>query len=138
MGGVTVSNVTLHNEDEIERKDIRVGDIVVVQRAGDVIPQVVSVNLKERGDDSQIFIFPKTCPSCGSETSRAEGEAARKCMSGLSCGAQAVERLKHFVSKNALNIDGLGEKQIRLFWEMKLIENPGDICLLYTSDAADE
>ena len=127
VGGVTVSNVTLHNEDEIERKDIRVGDIVVVQRAGDVIPQVVSVNLKERGDDSQVFIFPKICPSCGSETLRAEGEAARKCMSGLSCSAQAVERLKHFVSKHALNIDGLGEKQIRLFWEMKLIENPGDI-----------
>ena len=127
VGGVIVSNVTLHNEDEIQRKDIRVGDRVVVQRAGDVIPQVVRVNRNARSHYSEIFIFPKKCPSCGSETLRSEGEAARKCVAGLFCGAQAVERLRHFVSKNALDIEGLGEKQIKSFWEKGWIKNPADI-----------
>ena len=130
VGGVIVSNVTLHNEDEIQRKDIRVGDRVVVQRAGDVIPQVVRVNRDARSQYSEKFIFPKKCPSCGSETLRGEGEAARKCVAGLFCDAQAVERLRHFVSKNALDIEGLGEKQIRSFWEKGWIRNPADIFCL--------
>ena len=127
VGGVLVSNVTLHNEDEIERKDIRVGDRVVIQRAGDVIPQVVRVNRNERSRLSEKFIFPTKCPSCGNETQRSEGEAARKCVAGLVCDAQAIERLRHFVSKNAMNIDGLGEKQIKSFWDKGWIQNPADI-----------
>ena len=127
VGGVLVSNVTLHNEDEIERKDIRVGDRVVIQRAGDVIPQVVRVNRSTRSRLSEKFIFPKKCPSCGNETQRSEGEAARKCVAGLFCDAQAIERLRHFVSKNAMNIDGLGEKQIKSFWDKGWIQNPADI-----------
>ena len=127
VGGVLVSNVTLHNEDEIERKDIRIGDRVVIQRAGDVIPQVVRVNRNARSRLSEKYIFPTKCPSCGNETQRSEGEAARKCVAGLVCDSQAIERLRHFVSKNAMNIDGLGEKQIKSFWDKGWIQNPADI-----------
>ena len=127
VGGVLVTNVTLHNEDEIQRKDIRIGDRVVIQRAGDVIPQVVRVNLNARSRFSEKFVFPTKCPSCGNETQRSEGEAARKCVAGLVCDAQAIERLNHFVSKNAMNIDGLGEKQIKSFWDKGWIQNPADI-----------
>ena len=127
VGGVTVANASLHNEDEIERKDIRIGDTVVIQRAGDVIPQIVKVINEKRSKESKPFVFPRICPSCGTTTYRGEGEAARRCVAGLSCDVQAVERLRHFVSKDALDIEGLGERQIQLFWHEGFIRNPGDI-----------
>ncbi|WPZ36148.1 NAD-dependent DNA ligase LigA [Thalassobaculum sp. OXR-137] len=127
VGGVTVTNATLHNEDEIRRKDIRVGDTVVIQRAGDVIPQVVRVVTEKRPKDSQEYVFPDHCPRCGSEAPRPEGEAVRRCTGGLICPAQAVERLKHFVSRDAFDIEGLGAKQIQAYYEDGLIDSPGSI-----------
>lgn len=133
VGGVVVSNANLHNEDEIQRKDIRVGDMVVVQRAGDVIPQVVEVLTEKRGTSSKPYVFPDTCPACGChairETNPKTGkpDVARRCTGGLICPAQAVERLRHFVSRNAFDIEGLGEKQIQAFWDDKLVTQPADI-----------
>lgn len=127
VGGVTVTNATLHNEDEIRRKDIRVGDTVVIQRAGDVIPQVVRVIAERRPAGSTEYVFPDHCPRCGSEAKRPEGEAIRRCTGGLICPAQAVERLKHFVSREAFDIEGLGAKQIEAYYKDGLIDRPGSI-----------
>ena len=134
IGGVIVSNATLHNEDEIVRKDIRVGDTVTVERAGDVIPHVVSVDLKKRKQNSKKFIFPLKCPSCGSKTIKDYNEttkrqdAVRRCASeGFECEKIAIERIKHFVSKDAFNIEGFGKKIVENFWNLKLVKLPQDI-----------
>ena len=134
IGGVIVSNATLHNEDEIVRKDIRVGDTVTVERAGDVIPHVVSVDLKKRKQNSKKFIFPLKCPSCGSKTIKDYNEttkrqdAVRRCASeGFECEKIAIERIKHFVSKDAFNIEGFGKKIVENFWNLKLVRLPQDI-----------
>ena len=132
VGGVVVSNATLHTEDEINRKDIRIGDTIEIQRAGDVIPQVVSVNISKRKKDSSKFIFPKKC-LCGaltkkefSKTTKKE-DAVRRCLKGYDCKFIAREKLKHIVSKEAFNIDGLGKKVIDQFWDLTLIKEPADI-----------
>ncbi len=134
IGGVIVSNATLHNEDEINRKDIRVGDTVVVERAGDVIPHILSVDLKKRCKNSFKFVFPEKCPSCGSKTIKEfnvitkKTDAVRRCSSeGYDCDKISVEKLKHFVSKEAFNIDGFGKKIVEGFWKIKLIQYPQDI-----------
>ncbi len=132
VGGVVVSNATLHNEDEILRKDIRVGDTINIQRAGDVIPQVISVDVSKRNKNSSKYIFPKKC-LCGAETKKEISkstnklDAVRRCTKGYECKFIAKEKLKHIVSKEALNIDGLGKKVVEQFWELKFIKEPADI-----------
>ena len=132
VGGVVVSNATLHNEDEINRKDIRIGDTIIIQRAGDVIPQVVSVEIKKREKLSKKFIFPTKC-LCGGETkkelskSTKKFDAVRRCLKGYDCSFIAKEKLKHIVSKEALNIDGLGKKVIDQFWDLKFVKEPVNI-----------
>src|SRR3954468_5288817 len=146
VGGVVVSNATLHNEDYIkgigndgnpirDGVDLRVGDTVVVQRAGDVIPQVVSVIMDKRPKAAKPYKFPETCPVCGSHAVREEDEAVRRCTGALICPAQAMERLKHFVSRLAFDIDGLGDKQIQEFYEDGLVMSPVDIFTLQKRDA---
>ena len=141
VGGVVVSNATLHNEDEIARKDIRIGDTVMVRRAGDVIPQVMGVILEKRPKGAKPYKMPEVCPACGSkavrETDERTGRAdvVRRCTGGLICPAQAKERLKHFVSRNAFDIEGLGEKQIELFYDEGRIMQPADIFTLQKRDA---
>ncbi len=134
IGGVMVSNATLHNEDEISRKDIRIGDTVIVERAGDVIPHILSVDLKKRPKKSLKFLFPIKCPSCGSKTIKEfntitkKNDAVRRCSSeGYYCEKISIEKLKHFVSKEALNIDGFGKKIVENFWNLNLIKFPQDI-----------
>jgi len=134
IGGVMVSNATLHNEDEIVRKDIRIGDTVTVERAGDVIPHVISVDLKKRHKNSKKFVFPINCPSCGYKTIKDFNEttkkqdAVRRCVSeGYECEKIAIEKIKHFVSKEAFNIDGLGKKIVENFWNLKIIRLPQNI-----------
>ncbi|MGD0430967.1 MAG: NAD-dependent DNA ligase LigA [Acetobacteraceae bacterium] len=127
VGGVLVARATLHNEDEIARKDIRIGDTVVLQRAGDVIPQIVSVVLERRPPGAAPFIYPDKCPVCGSHAVRPPGEVVRRCTGGLICPQQRVERLIHFVSRNAFDIDGLGEKSIREFYEAGWLHSPADL-----------
>lgn len=136
VGGVVVSNATLHNEDEIERKGVKIGDHVVVQRAGDVIPQIVRVLEEKRTGREQAFPYPDTCPVCGSAAVREEGEVARRCTGGLVCAAQAVERLKHFVARDAFDIEGLGEKIIIELWDAALVRRPGDIFRLAQANEA--
>ncbi|MDC0445220.1 NAD-dependent DNA ligase LigA [Candidatus Pelagibacter sp.] len=134
IGGVIVSNATLHNEDEIERKDIRIGDLAIIERAGDVIPHILSVDKTKREKKSQKFIFPKKCPSCGSKTIKEfnnitkKEDAVRRCSSeGYDCEKIAIEKLKHFVSKDAFNIEGFGKKIVENFWNINLIKLPQDI-----------
>ena len=134
VGGVVVSRATLHNEDEIRRKDVRIGDTVQVQRAGDVIPQVVSVMREQRPDESEEFVFPATCPDCSSHVVRQVGEVAHLCTGGLICPAQAKERLKHFVSRKAFDIEGLGARNIEQFWHEGLLQTPADIFTLEDRD----
>ncbi len=142
VGGVVVANATLHNEDEIARKDIRIGDTVIVQRAGDVIPQVLGPILEKRPKGSKPYVFPDICPVCGSAALREIDEktgiadVVRRCTGGLICAAQAVERLKHFASRNALDIEGLGDKQIEQFHQEGLIKTPADIFTLEARDKA--
>ena len=134
IGGVLVSNATLHNEDEINRKDIRIGDTVTVERAGDVIPHILLVDLKKRDKNSEKFIFPKKCPSCGSKTIKElnlitrKEDAVRRCSSeGYDCEKISIEKIKHFVSKEAFNIDGFGKKIVESFWNLNLVKFPQDI-----------
>jgi len=134
IGGVVVSNATLHNEDEIIRKDIRIGDTVKIERAGDVIPHVLEVDLKKRKKTQNKFIFPTICPSCGSKTEKEfnkitkKFDAVRRCTNdGYTCNKIAIEKIKHFISKDAINIDGLGKKVIEKFWDLKFIKLPQDI-----------
>jgi DNA ligase (NAD+) len=134
IGGVIVSNATLHNEDEINRKDIRIGDTVTIERAGDVIPHILSVDFKKRLKNIKKFIFPIKCPSCGSKTIKEyntitkKNDAVRRCASeGYECEKVSIEKLKHFVSKEALNIEGFGKKIVENFYELKLIKFPQDI-----------
>ena len=145
VGGVVVVNATLHNEDYIkgignsgqpirEGRDIRVGDTVIIQRAGDVIPQILDILPEKRPKDSVPYVFPDRCPVCDSHAVREEGEAVRRCTGGLICAAQAVERIRHFVSRNAFDIEGLGEKQIEFFFNAEdpalKIRTPADIFTL--------
>lgn len=136
VGGATVSNATLHNMDEIARKDVRIGDTVTVRRAGDVIPEVLGPVLSERPDDAQVIHAPRQCPDCGSAVERPEGEAVIRCTGGLVCQAQLREALKHFVSRQALDIDGLGARQIEQFVAEGLLASPVDIFRLHTHRAA--
>ncbi|MEO0426665.1 MAG: NAD-dependent DNA ligase LigA [Pseudomonadota bacterium] len=138
VGGVVVSNATLHNEDYIagrgangepirDGKDLRVGDTVTVYRAGDVIPKVIDVDIARRPNDAVAYVFPEVCPACGSPAVREAGEAVRRCTGGLVCPAQAVERLKHFVSRGAMDIEGLGTKQVEAFWQLEWVRAPAEI-----------
>ena len=130
VGGVTVSNATLHNEDEVRRKDVRIGDTVIIRRAGDVIPEIVQVVKDKRPANATEFVMPKHCPVCGAEVERVEGEAVARCSGGLFCAAQRKEAIKHFASRKALDIDGLGDKLVEQLVDAELIKDPADLFYL--------
>jgi len=132
VGGVTVTNATLHNEDEVRRKDVHIGDTVIIRRAGDVIPEVVSVILDKRPDDAKAFVMPNKCPVCGSDIERLEGEAVARCTGGLYCEAQRKEAIKHFASRRAMDIEGLGDKLVEQLVDQNLIT---DVAGLYAVSA---
>lgn len=136
VGGANVSNATLHNMDEVERKDVRIGDTVIVRRAGDVIPEVKGVVLERRPDDARKVQLPKTCPVCGGHVERAEGEVAARCSNGLSCRAQLHGALQHFVSRKAMDIEGLGEKLLAQLIDVGLVRTPADIYRLKAEQLA--
>jgi DNA ligase (NAD+) len=136
VGGVTVSNATLHNEDEIRRKDVRAGDTVIVRRAGDVIPEVVKVVLSKRPEITTEFVMPTQCPVCESDVEREPGEAVSRCSGGLYCGAQQKEAIKHFASRKALDIDGLGDKLVEQLVDEGLIKDVADLFQLHAADVA--
>ncbi len=136
VGGVTLTNATLHNEDEIRRKDVRIGDWVVVRRAGDVIPEVVRIIPERRPPDARPFEMPDQCPVCASDVIRAEGEAAARCVGGLSCPAQRKEAIKHFASRRALDIEGLGDKLVEQLVDHHLLDDPADLFELRSEELA--
>ena len=127
VGGVMVTHASLHNEDEIARKDVRIGDTVILQRAGDVIPQILGIVAEKRPADAQPFVFPETCPACGSHAVRPAGEVVRRCTGGLVCPAQTVERLIHFTRRTAMDIEGLGAENIQQLFDAGLVRSPADI-----------
>jgi DNA ligase (NAD+) len=131
IGGVVVQHATLHNEEEIARKDVRIGDTVIVQRAGDVIPQIVGIVPEKRPRGAKPFEFPKTCPVCGSHAIRDGEDVVRRCTGGLTCPAQVVERLRHFASRRAMDIEGLGEETIQQLFDKGLVQSPADIYRLH-------
>ena len=137
VGGVTVTNATLHNEDELKRKDVRVGDTVIVRRAGDVIPEVLKVVMERRPKNTKIFKMPSNCPICGSDVEREEGEAVIRCSGGLYCSAQQIQAIIHFASRRAMNIDGLGDKLIEQLVEKGLINNVSDLYTLTQEQLAE-
>jgi DNA ligase (NAD+) len=137
VGGVTVSNATLHNMDELQRKDVRIGDTVIVRRAGDVIPEIVGVIAERRPSDARVVTLPATCPICGSDVERGEGEAIARCIGGLFCPAQRKEAIRHFASRLALNIEGFGEKLVDQLVEQGLVKTPADLYRLTAEQLAE-
>jgi DNA ligase (NAD+) len=137
VGGVTVSNATLHNMDEVERKDVRIGDTVIVRRAGDVIPEIVGVVLDRRPDGARAVTLPRKCPICGSDVERGEGEAIARCIGGLVCPAQRKEAIRHFASRRALNIEGFGEKIVDQLVEKDMVKTPADLYALSAEQLAE-
>jgi DNA ligase (NAD+) len=137
VGGVTVSNATLHNMDEVERKDVRIGDTVIVRRAGDVIPEIVAVVLERRPADARAVTLPPKCPICGSDVERGEGEAIARCIGGLVCPAQRKEAIRHFASRRALNIEGFGEKLVDQLVDKGIIKTPADLYSLTAEQLAE-
>ncbi|MGL4615309.1 MAG: NAD-dependent DNA ligase LigA, partial [Shewanella sp.] len=133
VGGVTVSNATLHNADEIARLGIKIGDTVIIRRAGDVIPQIVAIVPERRPEDAQTIVFPEHCPVCGSLVERLEGEAVARCSGGLFCEAQRKEAIKHFASRKALDIDGMGDKIVEQLIDKELVQSPADLFTLTAS-----
>nr|WP_041366773.1 NAD-dependent DNA ligase LigA [Methylophaga frappieri] len=134
VGGVTVSNATLHNEDEIRRKDVRIGDTVIVRRAGDVIPEIVGVVTNKRPAQTTVFVMPENCPACDAKVERLPGEAIARCSGGLSCPAQRKEALKHFASRKAMDIEGLGDKLVEQLVDAELVKTPADLFHLTVAD----